>query len=253
MLILVSNDDGFFTRGIQTLAKRLRELGEVWIVAPDREQSASGHSLTLHHPLRAKHIDGKPNEYYVDGTPTDCVNLAINKLMPRRPDLVVSGINKGANLGDDVSYSGTVAASLEAVLLGVPAIAMSCIPTANDEFIYEGAADFAAFLAERVVEKGLAPGTLLNVNVPSETPVGERRSVITRMGKRVYSDIVEEKLDPRGRPYYWIGGAKVGSRVDPGTDCEAADQGKISITPVQLDMTNYNFLSRLATWSLPAY
>lgn len=253
MLILVSNDDGFFSDGIKTLANRLREMGEVWVVAPDREQSASGHSLTLHRPLRARPASKThKNVFMVDGTPTDCVNLAVNKLMPRKPDIVVSGINRGANLGDDVTYSGTVAASLEAVLLGIPAIAMSASPhMATDDYQYEAAADFAAFLVGKVLEHGLTPGTLLNVNVPSETKVGERKCVICRMGKRVYSDVIEEKLDPRGRPYYWIGGSKVGSRVDPGTDCEAAEQGKISVTPVQLDMTNYNFLSKIGTWKLP--
>ena len=251
MLILVSNDDGFFSDGIKALAKRLRELGDVWVVAPDREQSASGHSLTLHRPLRAKPTKKRENEFFVDGTPTDCVNLAVNKLMPRRPDIVVSGINRGANLGDDVTYSGTVAAALEAVLLGIPAIAVSAIPTATDDYMYEAAADFAAYLTQKVLEHGLAAGTLLNVNVPSETKVGDHRCVITRMGKRVYSDVVEEKLDPRGRTYYWIGGPRVGSQVDPGTDCEAAAHGQISVSPVQLDMTNYNFLSKLATWKLP--
>ncbi len=253
MLILVSNDDGFFSEGIKTLAKRLREVGEVWVVAPDREQSASGHSLTLHRPLRVKPTRKRENEFFVDGTPTDCVNVGVNRLMPRRPDIVVSGINRGANLGDDVTYSGTVAAALEAVLLGLPAIAVSAIPTQTDDFHYEAAADFAADLVTKVLEHKMPPGTLLNVNVPSETKIGERRCVITRMGKRLYSDVVEEKLDPRGRPYYWVGGSQVGSQVDPGTDCEAAAQGKISVTPVQLDMTNYTFLPKLTNWRLPGY
>ena len=254
MLILVSNDDGFFSDGIRTLTNRLKELGEVWMVAPDREQSASGHSLTLHRPVRVKRIEKRDTEFMVDGTPTDCVNIAINKLLPRKPDIVVSGINRGANLGDDVTYSGTVSAALEAVLLGVPAIAMSAVPDKQtDELRYEAAADFAKYLASETLKHGLAPGTLLNVNVPSETVVGERRSVLCRMGKRVYSDVIEQKLDPRGRPYYWIGGSKVGSHVEPGTDVEAADQLRISVTPVQLDMTNYMFMSRMAKWELPSY
>jgi len=252
--ILVSNDDGFFSDGIRALVTRLKELGEVWMVAPDREQSASGHSLTLHRPLRVKRIEKRETEFMVDGTPTDCVNIALNQVLPFKPDIVVSGINRGANLGDDVTYSGTVSAALEAVLLGVPAIAMSAVPNQQtDELQYEAAADFAKYLAEQVMKHGLAPGTLLNVNVPSETKVGERRCVLCRMGKRVYSDVVEEKLDPRGRPYYWIGGAKVGSKVEPGTDVEAAEQLKISVTPVQLDMTNYMFLSRMANWGLQSF
>jgi 5'-nucleotidase len=251
----VSNDDGFFSDGIKTLAARLRDLGEVWVVAPDREQSASGHSLTLHKPLRVRRASKSyPNVYMVDGTPTHCVNLVINKLMPKKPDIVISGINHGANLGDDVTYSGTVSAALEAVLLGLPAIAVSAIPhPETDEYSFEPAAEFAAFLAKKVLENGLAAGTLLNVNVPAETKLGETRSVVTRMGKRVYSDVVAEKVDPRGRTYYWVGGSKVGSQVDPGTDCEAADRNRISVTPVQLDMTNYTFLSKLPHWNLPGY
>jgi 5'-nucleotidase len=180
MLILVSNDDGFFTDGIKTLADALRKIGEVWIVAPDREQSAAGHSLTLHRPIRVKRTRKEIHEYAVDGTPTDCVNVAINRLMPRKPDIVVSGINRGANLGDDVTYSGTVAAALEAALLGVPAIAVSAVglTDASDEYRYEAAADFAAYLAQKTLKHGLDPGMILNVNVPSETVVGERMSVI---------------------------------------------------------------------------
>ncbi len=253
MLILVSNDDGIFSDGIKTLANKLRTIGDVWVVAPDREQSAMGHALTLHRPLRVKRVDKRPNEFMVDGTPTDCVSIGANKLMPRKPDIIVSGINRGANLGDDVTYSGTVAAALEGALLGIPSIAVSAIPTANDEFHYEAAADFAAFLAGEVMKHGLPPASVLNVNVPSETPVGERRSVLARMGKRVYSDVVEEKIDPRGKPYYWIGGPKVDSQLDPGTDCEAAAQHKISVTPIHLDMTHYTFLSRMVNWSLPKH
>ncbi len=253
MRILVSNDDGFFTDGIKTLARTLRTIGEVWVVAPDREQSATGHSLTLHRPLRVKALDKENREFTVDGTPTDCVSIGANKIMPQKPDIIVSGINRGANLGDDVTYSGTVAAALEGTLLGIPSIAMSAIPTANDEYAYEAAAQFAKYLVGQVMKYRLAPGTLLNVNVPSETPANEQRCVITRMGKRVYSDVVEEKIDPRGRPYYWIGGPRVDSQVDPGTDCEAAAEGKISVTPIHLDMTNYNFLPKLATWNLPSF
>lgn len=253
MRILVSNDDGFFTDGIKSLAKALRRLGEVWVVAPDREQSASGHSLTLHRPIRAKPIDKENHIYAIDGTPTDCVNLAVNRLMPEKPDLVVSGINRGANLGDDVTYSGTVAAALEAALLGLPAIAVSAVPNAKDEFHYEAAADFAAHLAEQVMKNKLAPGSILNVNVPSEAEVGERRCVVCKMGRRVYDDILEERLDPRGRPYYWVGGAFVESRIDPDTDCEAAAHHKISVTPIQLDMTNYAFLKQMNSWGLPQY
>lgn len=255
MLILVSNDDGFFTDGIKTLATALRALGEVWVVAPDREQSAAGHSLTLHRPIRVKRTRKDIHEYAVDGTPTDSVNVAINRLMPRKPDIVVSGINRGANLGDDVTYSGTVAAALEAALLGVPAIAVSAIALTDavDEYRYEAAADFACFLAGKVMKHGLEPGTILNVNVPSETSMGERRSVVCRMGKRLYDDVMEERIDPRGRPYYWVGGSTVRSQLDPDTDCEAASHKRISVTPIQLDMTNYSFLPKMSLWDLPRF
>ncbi|MGA0164335.1 MAG: 5'/3'-nucleotidase SurE [Bdellovibrionota bacterium] len=253
MRILVSNDDGFFTDGIAELARALERLGEVWVVAPDREQSASGHSLTLHRPIRAKPVRKDKRIYAVDGTPTDCVNVAINRLMPTKPDIVVSGINRGANLGDDVTYSGTVAAALEAALLGVPAIAVSAVENENDEFRYEAAADFAAYLAEKVVRHKLDPGMVLNVNVPSETVMGERRCVICKMGKRVYDSVLEERIDPRGRPYYWVGGSSVKSQIDPDTDCEAADKKRISVTPIQLDMTKYSFLPKMSLWDLETY
>lgn len=254
MLILVSNDDGFFTDGIKALAEALRPIGEVWTVAPDREQSAAGHSLTLHRPIRVKTISKEKHIYAVDGTPTDSVNVAVNRLMPRKPDLVVSGINRGANLGDDVTYSGTVAAALEAALLSVPAIAVSAVPRFdNDEYHYEAAADFSAYLAEKVAKHKLDPGTVLNVNVPSEVEPGERRCVVCKMGKRIYDDVLEERIDPRGRPYYWVGGAKVTSQVDPDTDCEAAAKHRISVTPIQLDMTNYNFLPKMALWHLDGF
>lgn len=254
MRILVSNDDGFFTDGIKALAKALRQVGEVWVVAPDREQSASGHSLTLHRPIRVKATDKKMNEYCVDGTPTDCVNVAVNCLMPERPDLVVSGINRGANLGDDVTYSGTVAAALEAALLGIPAVAVSAIQMQDsDEYRYEAAADYAAFIANKLSYHRLDPMTILNINVPSETEVGERRAVVCKMGRRIYDDVLEERLDPRGRPYYWLGGKQVQSQVEPDTDCEAAAAGRISLTPIQLDMTNYSYLPKLSLWDLPQF
>lgn len=255
MRILVSNDDGFFTDGIKALAAALRKIGEVWVVAPDREQSASGHSLTLHRPIRVKAVKKAENEYAVDGTPTDCVNVAINCLMDKKPDLVVSGINRGANLGDDVTYSGTVAAALESALLGVPAIAVSAVQplSPDDDYQYEAAADYAAFLADKVYRHGLAPGTILNVNVPTETSLGERRAVICKMGRRIYDDVLEERLDPRGRPYYWLGGKQVESHIEPDTDCEAAAQGRISLTPIQLDMTNYGFLPKMLLWDLPSH
>src|SRR5262245_31361523 len=200
-LILVSNDDGIHSEGIAALADVLRTLGEVVIVAPDRERSAVSHSLTLHRPLRVEELGA--GRYAVNGTPTDCVNLAINGILPRRPTLVVSGINKGANLGDDVTYSGTVSAAMEGTLLGVPAIAISLI--GRTEFNFDGSAAFAARLASWVIERGLPADTLLNVNVPGTgNGVPVHGFALTRMGRRRYGDAIVEKVDPRGKKYYWI-------------------------------------------------
>lgn len=235
-LILVSNDDGIHSEGLQALAAALASHGRVVVVAPDREQSAVSHALTLHRPLRIDPVG--PDRYTVDGTPTDCVNLAINGILRERPRLVVSGINKGANLGDDVTYSGTVSAAMEGTLLGVPSIAISQIGRGPWNFTI--AASFAGELVERVLREGFPPDTLLNVNVPSfaegETPRGVE---LTRMGKRRYGDAIIEKVDPRGRKYYWIGGEELSFIEQEGTDFSAISQGAISITPIHLDLTNY--------------
>jgi 5'-nucleotidase len=248
-LILVSNDDGIHSAGLAALAEALDPCGEVVVVAPDREQSACSHALTLHRPLRIDEV--QPGRYAVDGTPTDCVNLAINAILKRRPALLVSGINRGANLGDDVTYSGTVSAAMEGTLLGVPSIAMSLIGRGTFDFAI--AATVAARLAAWVLEHGLPADTLLNVNVPQEFdgPV-PRALALTRMGRRRYGDAIVEKLDPRGRKYYWIAGEDVPFVAEEGTDFHAVGQGLISITPIHLDLTNYRTLDALArvreTW-----
>ena len=199
--IFVTNDDGVFSEGIERLAAALAEVGDVVTVAPDQERSAAGHSLTLHSPLRAKLV-GK-NRWSVDGTPTDCVNWGILHLMKEaRPQLLFSGINLGLNLGDDVTYSGTVSAAFEGTLIGVPSVAIS--QEIETGFTFDAAAEFAVRLARRLLETPLPPGTLLNVNVPAGAPRGVR---VAPLGKRRYGEIVVEKLDPRGRPYYWIGSA----------------------------------------------
>ena len=241
MLILVTNDDGIHSPGIVALAEKMRKLGEVVVVAPDRERSAVGHSLTLHSPLRAEEI--QPNCFAVDGTPTDCVNLAIHGLLGRRPDLVVAGVNKGGNLGDDITYSGTVSAAMEAVMLGVPAIAVSLASDSFQPSHFEHPATFAASLAAKIVDLGLPPDTFLNVNVPSGTPKGVR---LTRQGKRVFGEVVVENYDPRGRKYYWIGGGELGFRNIEGTDFNAIHSGFISVTPLHFDLTNYRSLESLA-------
>ena len=193
-LILVSNDDGVHSAGIAALAEALRDLGQVVVVAPDRERSAVSHSLTLHRPLRVEEIG--PGRYAVDGTPTDCVNLGVNGILPRRPALVVSGINKGANLGDDVTYSGTVSAAMEGTLLGLPAFAISLL--GRGDFRFEVAARFARRLAAWVFERGLPPDTLLNVNVPAPLD-GEpiRGFALTRMGRRRYGDAIIDRKSTR--------------------------------------------------------
>jgi 5'-nucleotidase len=237
--ILVTNDDGIFSEGIKALVAALSELAEVWVVAPDREQSASGHALTLSRPLRLQKVGER--WYSVDGTPTDCVNLGVlSVLADRRPDLVCSGINFGLNLGDDVTYSGTVSATFEGSLLGIPSFAFS--QEIGDGFSFEPAARFARQLIATVLGGEPVPADLpLNVNVP----LGAIRGVaLTRLGRRVYTQSVIEKLDPRGRKYYWIAGTPRWQQ-DSGTDHEAISTGRISITPLHLDLTAYHGLESL--------
>lgn len=244
-IILVSNDDGFRSEGIVALSEALRPLGSVYVVAPDRERSAAGHSLTLSHPLRVEKVSHRI--YAVDGTPTDCVNLAANGILRnRRIDLLVSGINKGGNMGDDITYSGTVSAAMEGTLLGIPSVAVSLV--SRNHFRFRDAAEFAAKVARKVLSRRLPKDTLLNVNLPN-VPKGEIRGVrITRQGKRIYGESVVEKRDPRGRKYYWIGGDTLETEDIPGSDLEAVEQHYISITPIHLDMTNYVSMRALKKW-----
>jgi 5'-nucleotidase len=235
MIILVCNDDGIRSEGIQALAHAVAPLGEVYVVAPDREQSAVSHSLTLHRPLRVEEI--APRQFAVDGTPTDCVNLAVSGILPARPGLVLSGINKGANMGDDITYSGTVSAAMEGVLLGIPSLAISLV--ARDHFDFRAAASFASGLATELLERPLAPDTLLNVNVPALTREQMTGYRITRLGKRRYGQAMVEKTDPRGKKYYWIGGGELAFVDEPGTDFAAVQAGAVSITPIHLDLTHY--------------
>jgi len=237
--IFVTNDDGVFSEGIERLAAALAEVGEVVTVAPDQERSAAGHSLTLHSPLRAKLVG--EGRWSVDGTPTDCVNWGILHLMKEaRPQLLFSGINLGLNLGDDVTYSGTVSAAFEGTLIGVPSVAIS--QEIETGFTFDAAAAFAVRLARRLLEKGLPPGTLLNVNVPAGEPRGVR---VAPLGKRRYGEVVVEKLDPRGRPYYWIGAAPSAASLEQGTDLAAVAEKSISVTPLHLDLTDYRALDLL--------
>jgi len=238
MLILLSNDDGIQCEGLLALEQSLAALGEIYTVAPDRAQSSMSHALTLHRPLRARSVG--PRRLSVDGTPVDCVKLALTGLLPAKPDLVVSGINTGPNLGDDIIYSGTVSAAIEGTLLGLPAIAVSLATFEN--FHFEAAAEFTAELVTRIQQSRLPRGTLLNVNVPPLAKDQMKGWKLTRMGKRHYSETIVERIDPRGGKYYWIGGDDLGFTHDDGTDCMAVHEGFISVTPLQVDLTNYKFL-----------
>ena len=246
MIILISNDDGIRSEGIQALARAVEPLGEVYVVAPDREQSAVSHSLTLHRPLRVEEI--APRQLAVDGTPADCVNLAASGILPERPGLVISGINKGANLGDDITYSGTVSAAMEGTLLGIPSIAISLV--ARERFDFDDAAGFAAELAAQVLAHPFPEQTLLNVNVPAIPRAAVRGVRITRQGKRRFGQTLIEKTDPRGRKYYWIGGDELDFVDEPGTDFAAIREDAISITPIHLDLTHYPSIEALARLSL---
>jgi 5'-nucleotidase len=243
-VILACNDDGIQSEGLTRLVEAVEAIDRVVVVAPDRERSAVSHALTLDRPLRADEV--REGWFAVTGTPTDCVNLAVNGLLDQRPWIVVSGINRGANLGDDVTYSGTVSAAMEAVLLGIPAVAFSQV--GRVAFNYDAAASFARRLIERLYERSLPPDTLLNVNVPEDAaPRGFR---VTRQGKRRYGDAVVEKVDPRGRKYYWIGGGELGFTDDPGTDFAAIKEGYVSVTPLHLDLTNYESMQSLQALEL---
>jgi len=236
---LVSNDDGIQSEGLSRLAAAVAGVDRVVVVAPDRERSAVSHALTLDRPLRADQV--QEGWFAVDGTPTDCINLALNGLLSERPWLVVSGINRGANLGDDITYSGTVSAAMEAVLLGIPAVAFSQV--GRVAFDYGAAGEFARALVGALREHSLPADTLLNVNIPEGArPAGY---AVTRQGKRRYGDAVVEKTDPRGRKYYWIGGTELGFDDVEGTDFSAIHAGLISVTPLHLDLTNYESMNSI--------
>ena len=250
--ILVTNDDGVTAPGLLALAKEMEILGKVSILAPDRNWSASGHVKTMHRPLRVKEIqlsDGMP-ALATDGAPSDCVALAVLGILPEKIDLVVSGINPNANLGYDVTYSGTVTAAMEATIWGLPGIAVSLDSPDNHlgALNYGMAARVARQVADKVNRRGLPKGTLLNVNVPY-LPLAEMVGFkITRQGLRVYRDELDRRLDPRNRPYYWIGGQSPTGVREDGTDFGVLKQGYVSITPLHLDMTAYHVVDSLETW-----
>ena len=250
--ILVTNDDGVDAPGLVALQKALQGVGEITVFAPDHNWSAAGHTRTMHKPLRVNQttLPEGTLAYTTTGAPSDCVALAILGILDHHPDLVVSGINQGANVGHDVTYSGTVAAAMEAVIFGIPALAVSLDSYQSHDFAY--AARFAARLAKLVLERGLLPDTFLNVNVPA-VPQAEIADVkITRLGKRVYSDKLVERQDPRGRNYYWIGGEPPSGVPEEGTDIWALANNHISVTSLHLDMTEYQMMEDLKRWGLEA-
>jgi 5'-nucleotidase len=246
-LILVSNDDGIEAPGIRALAGALGDLGEVMVVAPDRERSAQSHAISLDRPLRVQELE--PGKWSVDGTPADCIYLAMLNLLPRQPSLVVSGINRGYNLGSDFFYSGTVAAAVEGAVRNVPAFAISMERGPIEG--YDAAARFGHALAHAILAEGLPQKTLLNVNVPNHGPLMGYRW--TRLGQRVYRDQVEVRTDLRGQRYFWIGGPEEESEDGPDADVTAVRAGVVSVTPLDLDLTSHELLDALPGWRLPGF
>ena len=245
MIALLTNDDGIHAEGLLTLKKEISKIGDVWVVAPDREQSATSHSLTLDYPIPIKRIGER--SYSVGGTPTDAVMLAVRAILKRKPEILISGINHGPNLGDDVSYSGTVAAALEGTILNIPSIAVSNVNWNAKHFV--SAAKFVKKLTLFVLKNGLPKDTFLNVNVPDkEHTIKEYK--ITRLGKRVYNDVVIEKIDQRGKDYFWIGEQTSIWEKEDDTDFAAIQKGYISITPLHLDMTDYKVMEQIKRWKI---
>jgi len=248
LIILVSNDDGFFAKGLSTLVKEIEDLGEIFVVAPDRERSAVSHALTLNSPLRVKEI--KERVFAVDGTPTDCVNLAVNGLLPKKPDLVVSGINFGPNLGEDITYSGTVSAAMEGSLLGIPSIAFS-LATLDAPAFFTPAAIIAKKIIRFLLEKKITSKSVYNVNFPNKKTCKSYKGIkFTKQGKRKYGEAIVEKIDPRGKKYYWIGGKDLGFEDIPDSDLVAIENGLVSITPISMDLTDYNNLKEIENWKM---
>lgn len=247
MFFLCSNDDGYRSLGLSVLAEAARRIGDVHVVAPDREQSASSHALTMHFPLRAHQLD--ETTHHVDGTPTDCVALAVGGLLEKRPDFMFSGVNHGPNMGEDVLYSGTVAAAMEATILGIPAIAFSYVGR-DPEGISAYGPRLGELISQLVDRKRFPAETLLNVNLPAIDPAEVRGVRVTRLARRVYTDSLTRALDPNGKEYYWIGGGGVEWNADEGTDFKAVEDGYISVTPLHLDLTNYKLLSEVESWGL---
>lgn len=250
MLILLTNDDGIRAEGLQQLRRGLEEIAEVVVVAPEQERSATGHGITMHKPLRVKQVY-VAEAYYgssVSGTPADCVKLALDILLEKKPDLVISGINNGLNLGTDILYSGTVSAALEAVINGVPAYAVSTEEDATPEDLSYA----ASFIKHLVLQHTLPSNSLINVNIPRRS-LGPIKGVkTTKQGFKRYENSTELRKDPRGKDYYWLGGKIISTGNDPGSDMAAIAERYVSLTPIQYDLTNYQVLSLLDKWQISA-
>lgn len=247
MRLLVTNDDGYLALGIRTLERAAARLGSVSVVAPDREQSATSHSLTLHHPLRARRTDD--GAHVIDGTPTDCVILAVGELLDDRPDFVLSGVNHGANMGEDVLYSGTVAAAMEATMLGIPAVAVSYVGS-DFEHIEAWEQRLSELLAVLIAREEFPKETLLNVNLPPLPPDQAKGVRVTTLGRRAYAESLTRARDPNGREYFWIGGGESRWWGRPDSDFRAVEAGYVSVTPLHLDLTNYDLVHEIAEWGL---
>ncbi|MFZ5354176.1 MAG: 5'/3'-nucleotidase SurE [Bacillota bacterium] len=255
MKILVANDDGITSKGLYSLACNMKDLGKVFVVAPESNQSAIGHAITMHDPLRSKRVDyfgADIDAWWVNGTPADCIKLGIESLMKEKPDLIVSGINRGENLGTDVLYSGTVSAAIEGCIFGVPSIAFSYEDFSAESF--EAAGQIAAKIAEAAYKNGISENTVLNVNIPRFNSLEEIKGIkITKLGVKIYKNNFEERLDPRGNTYYWLTGELQESEIEENTDIEAIRNKYVSVTPIKIDLTDYEIIEKLKQWNLSIY
>lgn len=251
MKILVTNDDGIFAEGIYKLAKNLSKKHEVFVVAPDRQRSATGHAITMHHPLRAQQIkffDTDISAWSVDGTPSDCIKLALEAILSEKPDFVISGINDGPNLGTDVLYSGTVSAAIEGAIHGIKSMAISMAYTKNIDF--DIGAEFAYEMVEKFSEKSLPNDTLLNINIPDCKKNDIPGAKITSLGIRKYKNSFIERVDPRGQSYYWLGGEVIEEAQDENSDIKCVKDKYISVTPIHYDLTKYDLIETIEKWDI---
>lgn len=252
MKILITNDDGINAVGIRMLASSLKEIGEVTVVAPDRERSATGHAITMHHPLRVEKVkfgDFDIDAWSISGTPSDCIKIGVESLMEEAPDIIVSGINNGPNLGTDVLYSGTVSAAIEGAIHNIPSIALSVYGKIN-EIVYEGAAYYSCKLIQAVIKNKMPKNLVLNINVPSMDNSQIKGVKFTELGIRRYKNSFEKRQDPMGKSYYWLSGSLIEIENSVQSDVECVKNGYISVTPLHFDLTDYNYLDNMANWKI---